>query len=169
MKVVEVNDVILDVLRARDDVADQASVVRDLNAKSVLDGADRGQRVHGGADAADALRPDPAFARSAPAQDQFDPAEHGAGAPGIRDAASVDLRLDAEVAFNASDRINDHACHLNAPPYWALSSAFRLAFLPVPRRHRRANGNARAPRSPRREPRWPRPLHRRLSSRSRWQ
>src|ERR1039458_5246109 len=108
MKVIEVDDMILDVLRARDDIADQARVVWDVDAKSIFDGTDRSQRVHGGADAADALRPDPGFARIAPAQDQFDPAEHGAGAPGIRDAASVDLRLDAEAAFNASPPTNGH-------------------------------------------------------------
>ena len=65
VKMVEVNNVILDVLRARDDVADQPSVVRNFDAESVLDRPHRGERVDCGADSANALRPDPGFARIA--------------------------------------------------------------------------------------------------------
>src|SRR6185312_599032 len=111
MKVIEVHHVVLNVLRPRDDVANDLRVGGNLDAQSVLDGAHRSERMHGGAYAADTLCPDPRLARIAAAEDQLDPAEHGAGAPRVGDAASVHLGLNAEVALNASDRINNDAGH----------------------------------------------------------
>ena len=71
----------------------------------------RCQRVHHGAHAADALRPDPGLARIAPLQDQLDAAKHRARTPGIGDLAAVHLGFNAQMAFNASDWIDYDACH----------------------------------------------------------
>ena len=80
---IEVDDVILHHLRAGDQIAHDARVFGHFDLQRVLDGPDAGEGVHHGADSADALRPDPGLARIAVLQDHFDPAKHGAGAPGV--------------------------------------------------------------------------------------
>jgi hypothetical protein len=119
MEVIEVNNVILNILRARDDIADEPRVVRNFNTQCVFNRPDRSQRMHGRADAADPLSPDPRLARIAPAQDQFDAPEHRPGAPGIRDTALIDLRFNAKMALNAGYRIDHDSGHLSAPPSWS--------------------------------------------------
>ena len=84
-------------------------------SQRVLHRADAGERVHHGADAADALRPDPGFARIAALQDHFDAAEHGPGTPGVGDLSAVQMGFDAKVAFNAGDWIDNEACHVILP------------------------------------------------------
>ena len=67
-----------------------------------------------GAHAADPLREDPGVARIAPAQDKLDAAEHGRGRPRVLDRAAVDFGLDAQVAFDPGDRIDDDVGHHSA-------------------------------------------------------
>ncbi len=108
VQVVEVHDVVVHVLRADHQVADEVGVGRDLDVERVLDRADRGDGVHQGADAADALREGPGVARVAAPQDDLDAAHHRAGRVGLGDPLSrVDLRLDAQVALDAGDRVDD--------------------------------------------------------------
>jgi hypothetical protein len=65
MQVIEVNDVILNQLSARNDVADKPGSIGDLDSQRAFDGANGRQGMHHGADAADTLRPDPCFPRIA--------------------------------------------------------------------------------------------------------
>ncbi len=122
VQVIEVDHVILHHLRAGDQVADDARVLRHIDLQRVFDRADARQSVDHGAHSADALRPDPGFARIAALQDQLDAAEHGAGAPGVGNLSAVHLRFDAKMAFNASDWIDYQACHV-MPPFLVSSAA----------------------------------------------
>jgi hypothetical protein len=76
VQVIEMDDVILHVLRRYDQIAEQPCVRRGHGADSPFDCADRGDGVNRGADAADALGEGPGVARIAPAQDQLDAAKH---------------------------------------------------------------------------------------------
>ena len=70
VQMIEVDHMVLHHLRAGDEVADNAGVIGNVDFQSVLDGAHAGDGVDHGADAADALRPDPGLARIAALQDQ---------------------------------------------------------------------------------------------------
>ena len=106
VQVVEVDHVILDELHGFQQVADDAGVVGNGDAEGVLDGAHRCDGVHGRADAADALGEDPGVARVAALQHHLKASEGGARAPGVGDLAVLDLHFDAQVAFDAGDRVN---------------------------------------------------------------
>ena len=80
-------------------------------ADRLLDGSDRGDRVNRGAHAADALRKSPGVARITAAQDYFNAAKHGRGRPRFGDRSTLDLGFDAQVAFDASDRIDNDVGH----------------------------------------------------------
>ena len=101
VQMIEVDHVVLHHLRAGDQIADDARVVGHLDVERVFDRADARQRVDHGAHSADALRPDPGFARIAALQDHLDAAEHGSGAPGVGDLSAIHLGFNAQVAFNA--------------------------------------------------------------------
>src|SRR6185369_7255367 len=109
VQMIKMDHVILHVLHAVHDIADQFGGGRNLDAEGVLDGAARRERVHGGAHAANALAEGPRIARVAALEDDFKAADHRAGAPGIDDFAVLDFGLDAEVAFDAGDGINNNA------------------------------------------------------------
>ena len=85
----------------------------------VLHRPHRRDRVHRRADAAEALGEEPRVARVAPLQDVLDPAEHLARRPGVLHAAAVHLDVDAEVAFDAGDRVDGDSLAIRVP----LSSA----------------------------------------------
>ncbi len=95
------DDVVVQCVRNENQIADVLRIERDLEIQGVLDGTYRGQRVYGGADAAEALGEEPGFARIAAEQDALDAAEHGGGSPGLLDMAFADFYVDAKVAFNA--------------------------------------------------------------------
>src|SRR5262249_56657988 len=102
-------------VRGQNQVPDVLRVRRPLEMERVLDGADRGDRVHRGADAAEPLREQPRLTRIAPLQDALDAAEHLARRPRLADDAAVDFRVDAEVTFDAGDGINGDTRHLASP------------------------------------------------------
>ena len=77
-------------------------VFGNLDIERILHRPDAGQRVDHGADAADALRPDPGFARIASLQDHFDPPEHGTGTPGVGDLSALHLGFNPKMALDAS-------------------------------------------------------------------
>ena len=108
---IEVHHVILDALRADDQIPQQPRVGRRHGADRVFDGANRGDGVHGGAHAADALRERPRIARIASLQDQLDAAEHRRRRPGVAHGAAVDLGFDSEVALDPGHGIDDDAAH----------------------------------------------------------
>ena len=109
---IEMHHVVVHVLRADHQIADQLGVVRNLVFERIFHRAHRGDAVHQGAHAADALGEGPGIARVAPAQDDLDAAHHGAGAGGLGDdAVGVGFGLDAQMAFDAGDGIdNDSLC-----------------------------------------------------------
>ncbi|MPM14565.1 hypothetical protein SDC9_60929 [bioreactor metagenome] len=110
MQVIEMDDMVVDLQRELHHVADRVRVVRDLDAKRILDRADRGQRVGAGADAADPLGEGPGVARVAALQDDLKPAPHRAGRDRVADdAVLVDIHLAAHVALDAGDRVDDDA------------------------------------------------------------
>src|SRR6516162_3230453 len=111
MEMVEVNHVVLNKLRPRDEIAHQPRIVRYFNSKRIFNGPNRRQSVHGCTNAADTLRPYPRLPRIAIPQNQFNATEHRARTPGIRDLMSIHLRLDAEVALNSGNGINHNTRH----------------------------------------------------------
>jgi hypothetical protein len=128
-EVVEVHDLVMHRVRQDDQVADELGVQRHFHLQGVLDRAHRGDGMHRGAHAADALGDGPGVARVAAEQDQFDAAPHLAGGPGLLDAAAVDIDVDAQVAFDAGDRINRYALgHFLSPSLqWAACASSRWA------------------------------------------
>ena len=110
--------VVLHDLRTRDQIANYSRVFRDVDFQCIFDGTDAGDGMHHGANAANALRPDPCFAGIAALQNEFDPAEHGTGAPGVGNLSAVYLRFDAQMTFNTIDRIDNEACHVSSPYPW---------------------------------------------------
>jgi len=115
VQVIKVDHVIVDVLCAGDQVAQEAGVVRHLDAQGMLDGPDGCDGVDGRADAAKTLRKHPRLARVAPFEDGLDAAPHCAGRPGVGHFAAIHLHLDAQVTLDARDRINYDFCHCFSP------------------------------------------------------
>jgi hypothetical protein len=112
VQVIEVHHVVVHVLGADHQVADQLRVGGDIDSQRVFYRTYRGDPVHQRADAADALGKGPGVARVAALQDQFDAAHHGAGTPGAGDLPVIgSFRLDAQVPFDAGDRIHHYSCH----------------------------------------------------------
>ena len=110
VQVVEVDEVVLRVQRRVHQVADDVRVLRDLDPERVLDRAHRCQRVHAGAHAADALDERPRVARVAALEDDLEAAPHRAGGHRVADhVVLVDVDLDAQVALDARDRVDDDA------------------------------------------------------------
>jgi hypothetical protein len=73
----------------------------------VLDRAHRGDAVHQGAHAADALDVRPSVARIAPAHDDLEAPDHGPGRVGLLDHVAVHLRLDPQVTLDTGHGIDD--------------------------------------------------------------
>ena len=117
MQMIEVHHMVVHILRGDHQIADQLRVGRDGVAQRVLHRAHAGDAVHQRAHPADALGEGPGVARIAVLQDQLDAAHHGAGAVGAGDVAGrIGFGLDAQMAFDAGDGIDDDAfVHIWAP------------------------------------------------------
>jgi hypothetical protein len=110
VQVVEVHQVILGVQRRVHEIPDDVRVLRDLDADRVLDRADGSERMHPGAHAADALRERPCVAWIAPLQYHLEAAPHRTRGHRVADhVVLVDVDLDAQMAFDARDGIDDDA------------------------------------------------------------
>ena len=110
VQVIEMHHMVVHELRRDHQVADQLRVGRHLIFQRVFHRAHRGDAMHQRAHAADALRERPCVARVAAAQNDFDAAHHGAGTGSARDAVvRIGFRLDAQMAFDAGDRVDDDA------------------------------------------------------------
>jgi hypothetical protein len=81
------------------------SVRRYLELKRVFYCAHRCNGVDRRANTAETLSKDPPLARIAPAQDRLKPAPHGAACPRLLNRAGVNLNINAQMPFNASDWI----------------------------------------------------------------
>ena len=130
VQMVEVNHMVLDILRQLHDVADDLRVLGDGDAQGVFHRAHRSERVNGGAHAADAFAECPGIARIAALQDHLEAAPHGAGRDGVADdAVVVQHGLNPQVAFNSSDGIDYYAFrHGSVTP----SGLLRLPAVPAP-------------------------------------
>ena len=114
-QLVEVHDMVVQRVRGDDQIADVLRVARNLELQRVLDCPHRGDRVHRGTDAAEALGEQPRVTGVAPLEDALDPSKHLPRRPGLRHPAAVDLDVDAQVAFNARHRIDrDMRAHQKA-------------------------------------------------------
>ena len=116
VQVVEVHDVIMDVLAGGDEVAQQPGVHRRVDVERGFDRTDRGERMHRRTHPADALREVPSVPRVAADEDLLQAAPHRGGRPGLGDLPAVDLRLDAQMPFDAGDRVYDDAIHVRPRP-----------------------------------------------------
>ena len=103
-------------LRALDEVADDARVVRNGDAVGLLSGDGGGMRVGNRADAADALHDLRSVLGRAVLHDKLHAAEAAAGHPGVGDHAVLDLHLDAEMALDTGNGINNRTCQVSSPP-----------------------------------------------------
>jgi len=100
-------------LGAHQQVADDARVLGNLDADGVIDCPHRGQSMGVRSNPAGALHEMLGIPGVAPLQDQLDPAEHLAGAPGIDNFAAGHLDLDPEMPFYSGNRINRYSvCHM---------------------------------------------------------
>ena len=108
-QMIEVHDEVMHRVRQDDQVADVLGVERNLHLQRVFHRPHRGDGMHRGAHAADALGDGPGVARIAAQQDQFNTAPHLAGRPGLLDAAAIDIDVDAQVALDTGDRVNRYA------------------------------------------------------------
>ncbi len=78
MQVIEVNHMVLDILRQLHDVADDFRIFRNGDVQCVLHRSHRRQRMHRGAYSANALAERPGIARVAALKNYFQAAPHGA-------------------------------------------------------------------------------------------
>ena len=101
------HDVIVHELRPDHQIADQLGIDGNRILECVFDRSYRGDAVHQRAHPADTLRKRPGIARVAAAQDDFNATHHGAGTRRLRNDVAVELRLDAQVTFDARHGI-DH-------------------------------------------------------------
>ena len=131
MQVVEVDDVVLYRQRRSHDVADVVGVLRDLDAESILYGAQGAQSVCARADAADALDVRPGIARVAVLHDELEAAPCRTRRKRIRYLARtfIDLHLNAQMAFNSCDWIYYYVFHLfTCSPFSSSLAASRFFF-----------------------------------------
>ena len=127
VQVIEVNDMIVHVLCRDHEIADELRVVRNVDFQRVLDRPHRGETVHERTHAADALGKGPGIARIASAQNDLNAANHGPGTRRPRDAAvGIGLGLNAQMAFDAGDGIDDHNAHAGTAAKLSATSSTRL-------------------------------------------
>lgn len=72
------DDVFLNMLRTRNNIANEPGIFWHRNPQRIFHGTHRRQGMHRGADTADSLGPDPCLARVASAQDLLEAPENGA-------------------------------------------------------------------------------------------
>jgi hypothetical protein len=111
MQVVKVDDVILHVLDSFDDVAQDPSIIRDLDSQSIFNCSHGADGVNRRSDPSYTLRNRPRFAGVAPFQDQLDASKHSARGPRIGYLTPIYLNLDPQVPLDTGNGINDNLCH----------------------------------------------------------
>jgi len=115
MQVIEMDDMILHILNGFNDVADQTGIRRDLDPEGIFDSSHGAECVYSRSNTADALRKCQRIAWIPPLKDNLDATEHGAAAPGFCHHAAIHFHFNAQVAFNAGDRINGNLGHVVSP------------------------------------------------------
>ena len=115
-QVVEPQDVAVQELGALEDVADDAGVVGDGDAVSLLSRDGAGMGVRHGANAADALHDLGSVLGRAVLNDQLDAAEAATGYPGVGYLAVLDFHLNAQMALDTGYGI-DYGTRHGLPPF----------------------------------------------------
>ena len=117
VQVVEVNDVVVDFLGFEDQFTDATCLVRQRDVEGILDGCDAGDGVRAGAHTADAADEGPHVAGVVALDHGLNTAELGGLGPRLRNFLVVCLKLNAEVAFDPGDRVDDYSfgCHYFVP------------------------------------------------------
>ena len=103
------NHVILHILDAHDQVANQAGIVGDLYVQGIFHGPDAGHGVNRGADTTEALGEMMCITGIATLENRLDATEGRGRAPGVNNLATIDLCLDAQVALYTGNRINGNS------------------------------------------------------------
>ncbi len=119
---IEMDHVVLQVVRAEHQVPDKLGIRRDGDTERVLHGAHGSQRVHGRADPAGAFGEGPGVPRVSASQDDLQPADHCPCGKGVGDHSPADIGLNPQVALDPSNGVNDDSFGHHAPP---------SSFLPV--------------------------------------
>jgi hypothetical protein len=115
MEMVEMNDVILDVLDPFDEVPDEPGVIGDAEIQGILYSSHGADGVYRRSNASYALGHQPGPPRIASFQNDLQPPEHGAGAPGVSHLPIVHLGLDSQVTFDTGNGIDcDFGGHLSS-------------------------------------------------------
>ena len=122
VQVIEVHHVVMPVLHAEHEIADQRGVRGNLDLHGVFKGAGGRERVRVGTHAAGAAGEELGVARIAALEDGFQPAEQGGAASGVFDASVFDFHLDAEMALDTGKRV-----HHDGPGIGTLGSGFCFA------------------------------------------
>ena len=115
-QVVQPQDMAVQELSALQQVTHDAGVVRNGDAVGLVTGDRGGMRVRNGAHAADALDDLGRILGGAVLHDELHAAEAAAGHPGVGDHAVLDLHLDAEMALDTGNGINNRTCQVSSPP-----------------------------------------------------
>ena len=101
------HDVVVQVLHAEHKVTDVGGVLGDFHLDRVFERAGGAQCVGVGAHAAGTLRKVLHVAGITPDQNRFQTTEQGADAAGVFDAPVLDFHLNAQMAFDTGQRVND--------------------------------------------------------------
>ena len=115
-QVVQPQDMAVQELSALQQVTHDTGVVRNGDAVGLVTGDRGGMRVRNGAHAADTLDDLGRILGGAVLHDELHAAEAAAGHPGVGDHAVLDLHLDAEMALDTGNGINNRTCQVSSPP-----------------------------------------------------
>ena len=110
-QVIEVHDVVVHGVRGQDQVPDVLRIQRHLQFQRVLDRADRRDRVHRRAHAAEPLREEPRLSRIASLENPLDAAEHRPRRPRLSHDSPVHLGVDTEMPLDAGHRVDGDTRH----------------------------------------------------------
>jgi len=105
------NDVILHILRAEHQIANQFRIFGNRNPERVFNTANAGQCMDRCANATGAFRECPGIARIASFQNLFESANHRSGTVGIGNYAVIDYGFDSQMSFNSCNWIYHYVCH----------------------------------------------------------
>ncbi len=118
VQVVEVDHVILKVLRAEHEVPHELGVRGDGDPQRVFHRPYGRQGMHRCADPAGPLREGPCVPGVTPLEYPLEPPDHRPGAERVDNLAVPDFYFNAEVSLDTRDRVDDDAVGHQAPPFF---------------------------------------------------
>ncbi len=109
MQMIEVNNMVVLVLSAMQQVANDACIGGNGDADSIVDCPHRGHSMGVGSDPAGALNKMMRVPGVPALKNNFDPAKHLPGTPGVDDLAALHFHLDARWPLYSGNRINRYS------------------------------------------------------------